>query len=116
MTVRPRRLDTEMLLHRRGGGAAHAWRAGDLLERRRLDLLQAAEVPEQLALALGADPRDVLERRAQRALLAQLAVELVGEAMRFVADARQEEELRRVGPQLQRVLDVLEEDAIGLLV
>src|SRR5262250_674957 len=86
---------TEESLHGRRRRLGHAGRRRDVVEAGGLDLLQAAEVAKQLALALGPDAGDVLERRAERALLPELSVKLVGEAVRLVAEAREEKELRR---------------------
>ena len=68
---------------------------------------------EQGALALDADARDLLQHRAEVALAPQLAVEGDGEAVRLVAQAREQEQLAGVLPQHHRVLLAGEEDAFG---
>src|SRR5262249_1659391 len=66
-------------------GARHAGDAREVLERGLADLLHAAEVAQEEALAALADARDLRERRAQREALALAAVEGHGEAVRLVA-------------------------------
>ena len=65
----------------------HGVDGGQLLDRRRLDLRDRAEViPERLA-PLRSDARDMVEQGDEVALAAQLAVIGDGETVRLVADA-----------------------------
>ena len=66
----------------------------DLLDRRVPDALRAAEDPQQLALALGPDARQVIERRAHLALRPQLAVVADREPVRLVAQPLDQVESR----------------------
>src|SRR5207253_10097995 len=95
-------------------GAGHAGGGRELVGGRLADALERAEVLEELALALGADAGDVLERRAQGPAAAERLVEGDREAVRLVADARQHEQLGGVGAQPRRLLDPRQEDAVGL--
>src|SRR3712207_3230835 len=77
-------------------GSRDALDAGQFLDARLADALGRAEVFQQGLLALRADAGQVVERGAERALAALLAVEGDREAVRLVADALHQEERLRV--------------------
>ena len=68
---------------------------GDLLDRRLADALDRAEDLEQLALALRPDAGQVVERRADGPLGAQVAVVRDREPVRLVAEPLDEVQRRR---------------------
>ncbi len=59
---------------------------GDLVDAGAVELLQAAEMFQQVAAALGPDPGDVLQARGAPGLAAPGAMAGDGEAVGFIAD------------------------------
>src|SRR5438132_9000802 len=84
----------------------------DLLGSRGADPPERSEMRQQRALPLFADARDLFQDAAEIALPAQLAAVGDGEAMRLVAQPRQEEQLVGILPQDDRILLPWQEDAL----
>src|SRR5881296_2108371 len=87
--------------------------ARQLLGRRLADPLDAPEAPEQRPAAPRPDAGHLVEGRGEPGARPELAVVGVGEAVRLVAHALEQEERARVRLEYHRVLATGEEDALG---
>jgi len=89
--------------HRQRNGAADALGRGQLVHAGGLQPAQAAEAGKQLLAALGADTRDILQRRAAASLAAAGAMPLDGETVRFVADLLDQVQTRVIRSRCKRI-------------
>src|SRR5436309_3273049 len=104
MATRTRLGLREPLLDLRRERERDSGHAGDLLNARLADPLQAAESPEERPPAPRSDPRHGIEARHEAGPCAELPVIEVHEAVRLVAHALKEEERGRVRLEHDRVL------------
>src|SRR5207244_9611465 len=86
--------------------------ARQLLGRRLADPLDAPEAPEQRPAAPRPDAGHLVEGRGEPGARPELAVVGVGEAVRLVAHALEQEERARVRLEYHRVLATGEADAL----
>src|SRR5207237_5244446 len=106
------RVGGEELVHALRQRVVEALHLRDVQRGRGADALERAEVAEQRPLALLADAGNLRQHAAEVALAPQLAVEGDGEAVRLVAQPREQVQLAGVLAQHHRVLLTWEEDAL----
>ncbi len=95
-------------INRFGKLSADAWRLGDLLKTGSGQLLQPAEVHQQLAPALRADSRDAFQRRGGSCLAASCTVTGDGKAVCFVTHLLNQMQGGRISRQRKFVLRIVQ--------
>src|SRR5574341_228930 len=88
---------------------------GHLVRRRRPDLCETPEMPEQRLLSRLADARDIVQLRPHSALLAQFSVIGNGEAVRLIAHPGDQVRGRAGGFENDRLLHAREKHPLELL-
>src|SRR5437868_2978559 len=101
-TLGARRGAVQVLVDALGERPADSFDLGDVVQRRRLELAHSAKGGKQRLPALGADARDLLQRRAGARLAAARAMADDGEAVRLVADLLDEVQARMGRRKLER--------------
>ncbi len=86
--------------------------AREIVDARRFDALQAAEMREQRLALARADPSDLLQLRRRPRLRAPRAMALDREAVRFVADLLQQVQPRMIRRQVQHVPAIGKDDVL----
>src|SRR5919199_1288228 len=106
-------LDGQEAVYAIGELRIEAFHLGDFVDPRGADAAQRPEMSEESALPLLADAGDLFQDAAEVPLAAQLAVVVDGEAVRLVAQAREQEQLAGVLAEDHRVLLSRKEHTLG---